>query len=111
MPEDLGDIVRRVRGDLTQEDFGDAIGISGAAVSLVENGRRGMSDDVAEELADAFNLSATDRAGLLVAARARRRDRPRSVNARLAALEAGQERIEALVQAIADEARERRDDR
>lgn len=46
----------RISRDMTQEQLADAIGLSPSAVAMYEAGKRRPKDDVAEALADIFNV-------------------------------------------------------
>ena len=47
---------RRMSRGMTQEQLGDAIDMSASAIAMYEAGRRRPKDNVAEALADVFNV-------------------------------------------------------
>ena len=56
--KEIGEKIRvmRLSRGMTQEELADAIGMSASAVAMYEAGRRRPKDEVAEALADTFNV-------------------------------------------------------
>ena len=48
--------VRRMARGMTQDDLADRIGITASAIGMFENGKRRPKDEVAEAIADVFNI-------------------------------------------------------
>ena len=48
--------VRRMARGMTQDDLADRIGVTASAIGLFENGKRRPKDEVAEAIADVFNI-------------------------------------------------------
>ena len=48
--------VRRMARGMTQDDLADKIGVTASAIGLFENGKRRPKDEVAEAIADVFNI-------------------------------------------------------
>lgn len=71
MPEDgpvetetLADAIRRLRGDMTQEQFAAYVGISSSMIGHVEAGRRSLGVASLEQIEQALNLDQQQRATL-----------------------------------------------
>lgn len=50
----------RESNDLTQQDMADEIGVSKGYYSLIENSKRGLSYDTAQDIAAVFGLKPDD---------------------------------------------------
>lgn len=48
--------VRRMARGMTQDDLADKIGVTASAIGMFENGKRRPKDEVAEAIADVFNI-------------------------------------------------------
>ena len=55
--EQTGKCVKRLRKNMTQQEFAEQVNISLDTVRKIEQGRRGMSIDILIEIADFFNVS------------------------------------------------------
>ena len=53
----IGDELRKLRGNKTQEEIAHAIGISPAAIGMYERGDRVPRDEIKVKLANYFNTS------------------------------------------------------
>ena len=47
---------RRMARNMTQDELANAIGVTASAIGLFENGKRRPKDEVAEAIADVFNI-------------------------------------------------------
>jgi transcriptional regulator with XRE-family HTH domain len=56
--KEVGEMIRtrRMARGMTQDDLADKIGITASAVGMFENGKRRPKDEVAEAIADVFNI-------------------------------------------------------
>lgn len=56
--KEVGEMIRtrRISRGMTQEELASAIGVTASAIGLFENGKRRPKDEVAEALADVFNI-------------------------------------------------------
>lgn len=87
MPEELHELVKRFRGDLSQAEVAARMGKSDGAVAHWESGRTGMASEAVDDFADALELGDTDRRRLHQAATARRRKAASTTAARLTEIE------------------------
>lgn len=55
--EQTGKCVKRLRKNMTQQEFAEQVNISLDTVRKIEQGRRGMSIDILIDIADFFNVS------------------------------------------------------
>ena len=53
----IGNELKKLRGNKTQEEIADAIGISSAAIGMYERGERIPRDEIKVKLANYFNAS------------------------------------------------------
>lgn len=56
--KEVGEMIRtrrKARG-MTQDELANAIGVTASAIGLFENGKRRPKDEVAEAIADVFNI-------------------------------------------------------
>ena len=56
--KEIGEMIRtrRMIHGMTQDDLANAIGVTASAIGLFENGKRRPKDEVAEAIADVFNI-------------------------------------------------------
>lgn len=56
--KEIGEMIRirRMIHGMTQDDLANAIGVTASAIGLFENGKRRPKDEVAEAMADVFNI-------------------------------------------------------
>lgn len=56
---DIGERVKKVRNEsgLTLEAFGERLGVTAAAISRIENGKRALTDQAAKVIAQEFGIS------------------------------------------------------
>lgn len=56
--KEIGEMIRtrRISRGMTQDDLSAAIGVTASAIGLFENGKRRPKDEVAEAIADVFNI-------------------------------------------------------
>lgn len=53
----IGDELKKLRGNKTQEEIANAIGVSSAAIGMYERGDRIPRDEIKVKLANYFNTS------------------------------------------------------
>lgn len=53
----IGNELKKLRGNKTQEEIADAIGVSSAAIGMYERGERIPRDEIKVKLANYFNAS------------------------------------------------------
>lgn len=53
----IGNELKKLRGNKTQEEIADAIGVSSAAIGMYERGKRIPRDEIKVKLANYFNAS------------------------------------------------------
>lgn len=53
----IGNELKKLRGNKTQEEIADAIGVSSAAIGMYERGERIPRDEIKVKLASYFNAS------------------------------------------------------
>lgn len=53
----IGNELKKLRGNKTQEEIADAIGVSSAAIGMYERGERIPRDEIKVKLANYFNVS------------------------------------------------------
>ena len=56
--KEVGEMIRtrRMARGMTQDELANAIGVTASAIGLFENGKRRPKDEVAEAIADVFNI-------------------------------------------------------
>lgn len=56
--KEVGEMIRtrRIARGMTQDELANAIGVTASAIGLFENGKRRPKDEVAEAIADVFNI-------------------------------------------------------
>ena len=56
--KEVGEMIRtrRMARGMTQDELANAIGVTASAIGLFENGKRRPKDEVAEAMADVFNI-------------------------------------------------------
>lgn len=56
--KEVGEMIRtrRMARNMTQDELANAIGVTASAIGLFENGKRRPKDEVAEAIADVFNI-------------------------------------------------------
>ena len=56
--KEVGEMIRtrRMARGMTQDDLADKIGVTASAIGMFENGKRRPKDEVAEAIADVFNI-------------------------------------------------------
>jgi transcriptional regulator with XRE-family HTH domain len=62
----VGDYVRELRGNLSQHQLAQLVGVSDGAIALIERGHRALSDGLAERICVALDVTAGQRARLAV---------------------------------------------
>lgn len=72
MPDDLGTMLRELRGTMTQIELARRAGISHGFVGHIESGARGCSDETLDALSAALDVSDDQRRSLRAAAHAYR---------------------------------------
>lgn len=56
--KEVGEMIRtrRMARGMTQDELANAIGVTASAIGMFENGKRRPKDEVAEAIADVFNI-------------------------------------------------------
>jgi transcriptional regulator with XRE-family HTH domain len=56
--KEVGEMIRtrRMARGMTQDDLAEKIGVTASAIGMFENGKRRPKDEVAEAIADVFNI-------------------------------------------------------